>query len=375
MGSSFSLFLKRLVVIMIDKLLTALDKNNGSDLHLIVGLPPFIRVDGSLRKLETNEISSQVMEGLVKSITTDHHQVALSRMDSGRSVNFAFEFSEMRFRVNICVASGEKRVVIRRLTSKLLTCGEIGLQNEIVDLLSRDRGLILVTGATGSGKTTTLASMIVHISGHSAGHITTIEDPMEYRLPHGKGVTTQREVGVDLPDFQSGLVEALREDPDVILIGEMRNKETMQCALTAAETGHLVLATLHTFSAASTITRIVDAFPEGDQSSIRAQLASSVLGIISQKLIPRGDGGGVVAAIEFLAITPGVQSVIRSGDFHKVPSQIQTGAKYGMRLMDESIFNLWTRKVITDESALMSAKNPEDLAKRIVEVRKNSSNA
>jgi twitching motility protein PilT len=236
-------------------------------------------------------------------------------------------------------------------------------------LCMRPRGLILVTGPTGSGKTTTLAAMIDYINDTIDHHIITIEDPVEFYHPHKKSTVNQREVGVDVPNFAEAIRRSLRMDPDVILVGELRDLETIEAAITAAETGHVVFGTLHTTGAQGTVNRIIDVFPTNQQDQIRTQLSTSIIGVLSQALLPRA-GGGRVAAYELLVVTPGIANLIRENKTFRITSAIQTGAKLGMILLDDSIFNLWREEKITIEDALAKANNPDELAKRIAKAKR-----
>src|ERR1035437_6171830 len=266
----------------------------ASDLHLTVGLPPMLRINGSLQPLDCGPLMPEDTERLMKSITSESYQQKIREIGG---CDFGFSFgAKARFRVSVFKQKGHVGLVLRQIPNKLVTLDEIGLPAQVKDLLYRPRGLILVTGPTGSGKSTTLASMVNLINIERDCHIITVEDPVEYYHEHKRSIITQREIGVDVPNFKEALRRALRQDPDVILVGEMRDLETMEAAITAAETGHLVMATLHTTGAARTVDRIVDAFPTNQQEQIRTQLASSIISVVSQLLIVRQDRPGRVAA-------------------------------------------------------------------------------
>ena len=310
------------------ELLQLVVDEGASDLHLAVGAPPILRINGGLLRLDLPSLTPEDTERLMKSITSDDHQQRV-RQNGGTDFGFSFN-TQARFRVSVFHTKGHVGVVLRQIPSKLLSLESIGLPLQIKELLFRPRGLILVTGPTGSGKTTTLASMLNVINIERDCHIITVEDPIEYYHQHNKSIVTQREIGVDVPSFEEAIKRGLRQDPDVMLVGEMRDLETMSAAITAAETGHLVFATLHTTGAARTVDRIVDAFPTDRQAMIRTQLASSIVAVISQLLLVRADGPGRVAAFEIMISTPAIQSLVRDNKTFRITSEIQTGAKYGM---------------------------------------------
>ena len=288
--------------ITMDDLLALAVEEGASDLHLAVGLPPTMRISGSLQQLESTPLTPEDTERLMREITPAIHQEGLAKVNGA---DFGMAYKDLaRFRVSIFRQKGHVGLVLRQIPTKMLTLEQIGLPAQLKDLLFKPRGLILVTGPTGSGKTTTLASMINIINQERDCHIITIEDPIEYYHTHKKSVVTQREIGVDVPSFSEALRRALRQDPDVILVGEMRDLETMEAAITAAETGHLVFATLHTTGAARTVDRIVDAFPTNQQEQIRTQLSTSIVAVISQALMPRKDAPGRIAAFEFMIAKP-----------------------------------------------------------------------
>ncbi len=348
--------------ILIDKLLQACVKQNASDIHLTVGQPPVFRLHGRMRKLETKVLEPEDTMALMKSIAPERCQRELQ--EKGGS-DFGFAFGEMaRFRVSIFKQRGNVAMVLRQIPNTMLSMEQLGLPARVADLCMRPRGLFLVTGPTGSGKSTTLASMINYINETVDHHIITIEDPIEFYHYHKKSTVNQREVGVDVPSFAEAIKRALRQDPDVILVGEMRDLETIETAITAAETGHVVFGTLHTNSAQGTVNRIIDVFPTNQQDQIRTQLSTSIIGILAQTLVPK-IGGGRVAAYEFLVVTSAIANLIRENKTFRINSAIQTGAKLGMVLMDDCLFRLWREQKISTEDALAKAQVPDDLAKRI----------
>ncbi len=338
-------------------------EQGASDIHLTVGLGPVLRLHGRMLPLDVESLQPEDTERLMKQITPEEHQ---QRLKEGGGSDFGIEFGEKaRFRVSIFMQKQAVGLVLRLIPSRFLTLEEIGLPPSTKDLLFKPRGLILVTGPTGSGKTTTLASMLNIINETSDRHIITIEDPIEYFHKHKKSVITQREIGVDVPSFSEALRRGLRQDPDVFLVGEMRDLETMEAAITAAETGHLVFATLHTTGAARTVDRIVDAFPTNQQEQIRTQLASSIEAVISQLLLVRKDRPGRVAAFEIMVATPSIRSLIRDNKTFRITSDIQTGAKYGMMTLDAHLMELYERGVISYEEVVTSAQDVEGIAQKM----------
>lgn len=335
----------------------------ASDLHLTVNSPPVLRLHGSMQPLDSEPLKPQDTERLMMEITDEEHQQKL-RNNMGSDFGFAFE-DRARFRVSIFKQKHNIGMVLRQIPTTLLTLEQIGLPPSVRELLERPRGLILVTGPTGSGKTTTLASMINIINETRDVHIITVEDPIEYYHPHKKSVVTQREIGVDVPSFSEALRRALRQDPDVILVGEMRDLETMEAAITAAETGHLVFATLHTTGAARTVDRIVDAFPTNQQEQIRTQLASSIIAVISQLLLVRADKPGRVAALEIMITTPSIRSLIRDNKTFRIESDIQTGAKYGMNTLDAHLISLFEQGKIGYDEVITSAQDLEAITEKL----------
>ena len=349
--------------ISMDDLLDLAVRENASDLHLAVGLPPVMRISGALVPIDASPLTPDDTERLMLAITPEEHQRGL-REHCG--ADFGFPYKDLaRFRVSIFRQKGHVGLVLRQIPSKMLTLEQIGLPAQVHDLLFKPRGLILVTGPTGSGKTTTLASMLNIINQERDCHIITIEDPIEYYHTHKKSVVTQREIGTDVPTFSEALRRALRQDPDVILVGEMRDLETMEAAITAAETGHLVFATLHTTGAARTVDRIVDAFPTNQQEQIRTQLSTSIVAVISQILLPRKDGPGRIAAFELMIATPSIRSLIRDNKTFRITSDIQTGGKWGMQTLDSHLIDLWRSGKIAYEDLVTKAQDTEEVMQTI----------
>ena len=349
--------------VQMEDLLQVVVDEGASDLHIHVGVPPVIRLHGRLIHLDLPSLGPEDTEQLMKAITSEAH-IQKVREQGGTDYGFAYG-DVARFRVSVFKERGNYGVVLRQIPNKLMTLEQIGLPPSIKDLLFRPRGLILVTGPTGSGKTTTLASMLDVINTEEDCHIITIEDPIEYYHPHKKSVVTQREVGVDVPDFAEALRRGLRQDPDVILVGEMRDLETMEAAITAAETGHLVFATLHTTGAARTVDRIVDAFPTDQQEQIRTQLASSILAVISQVLLVRADAKGRVACFEIMISTPSIQALIRDNKTFRITSDIQTGAKFGMVTLDANLMSLYERGLISYGDLITIAQDPTSIVAKL----------
>jgi len=346
-----------------DDLLAVVVEEGGSDLHLHVGVPPVIRLHGRLEVLDLPVLKPEDTEALMKAITSEAH---IQRVREQGGTDFGFAYGDKaRFRVSVFKERGNHGIVLRQIPNKLLSLEQIGLPPSIKDLLYRPRGLILVTGPTGSGKTTTLASMLDIINTERDCHIITIEDPIEYYHRHKKSIVTQREIGVDVPNFAEALRRGLRQDPDVILVGEMRDLETMEAAMTAAETGHLVFATLHTTGAARTVDRIVDAFPTSQQEQIRTQLASSIQAVISQLLLVRADTKGRIAAFEVMISTPSIQALIRDNKTFRLTSDIQTGAKYGMFTLDVSLMTLYEKGHITYGDLITKAQDPQSIIAKL----------
>lgn len=347
----------------IDRLLDTVVKTGASDLHLTVGRQPTIRLHGHLRNLQTKVLDSDAMVSLMKAITPERNQQELQE-EGGTDFGFAYG-DAARFRVSVFRQRSDLAIVLRQIPNRLLTFEQIGLPEMCRELIRRPRGMFLVTGPTGSGKTTSLATMIDYINQTMDHHIVTMEDPIEYYHYHKMSIVNQREVGNDVPNFAEALRRALRQDPDVILVGEMRDLETIEAAVRAAETGHLVFATLHTTGAAKTIDRLVDAFPVSQQNQIRVQLSTALIAVLSQVLLSRVDTKGMVAAYEFLVVTPAIQNLIRDNKSFRIDSAIQTGKKFGMQLLDDHLWSLYSKGMISAEEMVDKCKNQADLRDRV----------
>jgi twitching motility protein PilT len=338
-------------------------ERGASDLHLTVGRPPVLRIDGRLIDIDADPLEPRDTEGYVRTITAEHF---LQKIAEVGAADFAYPFGEYcRFRVSAFRQKGVYQVCLRRIPSKIMTLEELGLSTRIRDLLYLPRGLVLVTGPTGSGKSTTLASMIHIINSERDCHIITIEDPIEFYHPHRTGVVTQRELGIDTPSFAMAIRHALRQDPDVVLVGEMRDLETISAAITAAETGHLVFATLHTNTAPGTVNRVIDVFPTDQQEMVRSQLSVSLQAIICQTLLPKARGTGRVAAFEILIMTDAVRSMIRDNKIPNIVSAIQTGGKLGCQTLEQNLFTLYQRGLIKYEDAREKASRKDELEKLV----------
>ena len=348
--------------IQIDKLLETVVKEKCSDLHITTGQPPVVRTGGRMIRLETKSMEAEDTASLMKSITPERNQQELQEM-GGTDFGFAFG-DKARFRVAVFKQRGNIGMVLRRIPNEFLTFEQLGLPPVISELITRPRGLFLVTGPTGSGKTTSLASMINYLNDHHDHHIITLEDPIEYYHEHKKSTINQREVGVDVPSFPEALKRALRMDPDCILVGEMRDLETIEAAITAAETGHIVFGTLHTTGAQGTVDRIIDVFPTQQQEQIRTQLSVAIIGILSQALLPRKPKG-LVAAYEMLVVTPAIANLIREAKTYRINSSIQTGRKYGMQLLDDALFDLWRKGLCEERECVVRSNQPGELKSKI----------
>lgn len=342
----------------IEPLLEEVIKRKASDLHLQVGLPPMLRVDGKLIPQNTQVLTEESVEQLVFSILDEEQKEILLK---DKEFDFSFAFGDFgRFRVNAFHERGNLAAALRLIPNEILTIEQLGLPSIINKFADYPRGLVLVTGPTGSGKSTTLAGIIGKINSERAEHIITIEDPIEFTHKSNRSVVVQREVHYDTYSFSAALRSCLREDPDVVLIGEMRDLETIAAAITIAETGHLVLATLHTNSAAQSIDRMIDVFPPHQQPQVRSQLSNIIMGICSQRLIP-AIGGGRIAAAEVLVATPAVRNIIREGKSHQLEAVIQTGAEFGMQSMDRTLVQLIHSGTITYDEARNYAVDIQEL--------------
>ncbi len=344
----------------IEELLEMIVRENAADLHINVGLPPMMRHHGGLVKMDSDPLTPEDTVNYMKAITSREHQEELQRVGG---TDFGFAFKDIaRFRVSVFKERGHIAMALRLIPYKFLTFEQLGLEEKTMKyLLTRPRGLILVTGPTGSGKTTTLASMIDYMNTHMDLHIITIEDPIEYYHPHKRSIITQRELGVDVPSFAEALRRGLRQDPDVFLVGEMRDLETIEAAITAAETGHIVFGTLHTTGATRTIDRIVNVFPVEQQEQIRVMLSVSILAIISQILLARTDKPGRVAAFEIMIATPSIQNLIRERKTYRIISDIQTGMKMGMVTLDSCLMRLFKEGKISFEDVMIYSQYPEQV--------------
>ena len=342
----------------IDRLLERMVSINASDLHLVIGSPPTFRTNGTLASLETPPLNPEMVKAMVYAILTPEQK---EKFEREKELDFSYSLPGVsRFRGNALFQRGTVGAVFRAVPTRPLTLDELGLPAVLQKLCDKPRGLVLVTGPTGSGKSSTLAAMIDYINDHKAVHIVTIEDPIEFLHRNKKSLIRQRELGADTNAFAAALKHILRQDPDVILVGEMRDLETISLAVTAAETGHLVFATVHTIGAPATIDRVVDVFPPHQQQQIRMQLSVILEGVISQVLIPRRDGQGRACALEIMLGTIGVRNLIREGKTHQLTNIIQSGGQHGMQTLDASLKSLYQQGAISYEEAVSHAANPEE---------------
>jgi twitching motility protein PilT len=341
-------------------LLKVMIEKGASDLHITTGSPPRLRVDGKLIPLDHPPLTPAETKSLCYSILTDNQK---HKFEENNELDLSFGVKSLsRFRGNVFMQRGAVAAAFRTIPFEIRSFKDLGLPEIVNELVKKPRGLILVTGATGSGKSTTLASMVDRINDERFDHIITVEDPIEYLHTHKKCLINQREVNADTASFKNALRYVLRQDPDVVLIGEMRDLETIEAALTVAETGHLTLATLHTNSAVQTINRIIDVFPPHQQEQIRVQLSFVLEGILAQQLIPKKNGKGRVLAVELLVPNPAIRNLIREDKIHQIYSMMQTGqAKFGMQTMNQSLFELYTRGHLSYEDAIGRSSVPEEL--------------
>ena len=348
-------------------LLQLVVSEGASDLHIRVATAPTIRVHGTLHRVEGPGLTPEASEELMRSITSEEH---IQQVRERGGADFAFAFGDAaRFRVSVFKEKGNFGMVLRQIPSKMLTFEQIGLPESVKELLFKPRGLILVTGPTGSGKSTTLASLLNIVNEtRDEVHLITVEDPIEYYHKHKKALITQREVHVDVPNFGEALRRALRQDPDMILVGEMRDLETIEAAITAAETGHLVFGTLHTTGAAKTIDRLTNAFPTQQQEMVRIQLSTVLQAVISQLLIPRIDKPGRVAAFEIMINTPSIDALIRENKTFRIQSDIQTGAKWGMVTLDAWLIEKYQKGLIAREEVINKAQDPTTIMAKLQEL-------
>ena len=347
-----------------DDLLELMIEQGASDLHLHVNQAPMLRLHGSMVPVEGEKLKPKDTEDLMKTITSLNNQ-ELVKTSGGVDFGFAY-LDRARFRVNVLRSKGAYGMVLRQIPNDLYSLSDLGLPDMVKELISRQKGLILVTGPTGSGKSTTLGAMVDWINTHKDGHIITVEDPIEYFHEHKRCIVTQREVGTDVTTFADAIRAAMRQDPDVILVGEMRDLETISIALTAAETGHLVLGTLHTTGAAQTVDRIVDVFPSDAKDQIRTQLASSIVAVISQSLCKK-NGGGRVAAFEIMVTSTSIAQLIRENKTYRINSDIQTGANKGMISMDAYLLSLYNNDLINAEEALSKSQFPDIMRNKLIQ--------
>ncbi|MDB5805237.1 MAG: pilus retraction protein PilT [Betaproteobacteria bacterium] len=342
----------------ISELLAFVVKNKASDLHLSAGLPPMIRVHGDVRRINLPAMDHSEVHGMIYDIMNDSQR---KHYEENLECDFSFAIPNLaRFRVNAFVQNRGAGAVMRTIPSKILSLEELGAPKSFGDIANQPRGIVLVTGPTGSGKSTTLAAMVNHINEEEYGHILTVEDPIEFVHESKKCLINQREVGPHTLSFNNALRSALREDPDVILVGEMRDLETIRLALSAAETGHLVFGTLHTSSAAKTIDRIVDVFPAAEKEMVRSMLSESIRAVISQTLLKTKDGSGRVAAHEIMIGTPAIRNLIRENKIAQMYSSIQTGQQYGMQTLDQNLTDLVKRNIVSPSEARNKAANKDN---------------
>jgi twitching motility protein PilT len=342
------------------QLLRAMIEKGASDMHITTGSPPLLRIDGAIVPLKLTALSPIETKQLCYSVLTEEQKI---QFEKNKELDLSFGVKSLsRFRANIFMQRGAVSGAFRSIPFKILSFEELGLPPVVAELASKPRGLILVTGPTGSGKSTTLASIIDKINSETRQHIMTVEDPIEYLHPHKRSIVNQREVGSDTGTFKQALKYVLRQDPDVVLVGEMRDLETIEAALTIAETGHLVFATLHTNSAIQSINRIIDVFPPHQQSQVRAQLSFVLEGVISQLLLPRAGAPGRVLAQEVMIPNAAIRNLIREDKVHQIYTQMQVGQqKHGMQTLNQSLYSLYARRLITLEEAMGRSNDTEEL--------------
>jgi twitching motility protein PilT len=341
-------------------------EKKASDLHLTAGVPPILRIDGKLMSTNYSKLTSEMCQKLIYSVLTDKQK---EKFEDTNELDLSFGIKDIgRIRMNVFRQRGSVAAALRAIPTTPPSFEVLGLPKIVYQIVNLPKGLVLVTGPTGAGKTTTLASIINYINENRNAHIITIEDPIEYVFHHKNCIINQREVGTDTESFATALKYILREDPDIILIGEMRDLETISAALSIAETGHLVFATLHTTDAVSTVNRIVDVFPPHQQQQVRVQLSFVLQAVLSQQLLLHASGKGRVLACEVLVATPAVRNLIREGKPEQIYTHLQTGAKYGMQTMNQSLFELYQRRLITYDEAISSSTDPEELKKLIQKI-------
>jgi twitching motility protein PilT len=350
-------------MINIDTLLRVMFEKGASDLHITVGVPPMLRIDGEMVATEFEKLRPDDCQHIIYSILTDEQKERFER-ENELDISFGVE-GIGRVRMNVFKQRGAVAAALRNIPMNILTFEELGLPSVVNDIVKTPKGLILVTGPTGSGKSTTLASMIDWINAHEAGHIMTIEDPIEYIHTHKNSIVNQREVGTDTSTFAQALKYVLRQDPDVILVGEMRDLETISAALTIAETGHLVFGTLHTPDAVQAINRIIDVFPAHQQQQVRAQISFTLQAVLSQQLLPKAYSSGRALAIEVLLSNAAVKNLIREEKVHQIYSIMQTGTEYGMRTMNSSLTELYQKQICSYNEIFARTTDPKDLQRMV----------
>jgi twitching motility protein PilT len=352
------------IKVNLHQLLRAMSEKGASDMHITTGSPPLLRIDGQVVQLKLPPLGPVETKQLCYSVLTEDQKI---QFEKNKELDLSFGVKNLsRFRANIFMQRGAVSAAFRSIPFRILSFDELGLPPVVTEIAGRPRGLVLVTGPTGSGKSTTLASIIDKINSETRQHIMTVEDPIEYLHPHKRCIVNQREVGTDTSTFKDALKYVLRQDPDVVLVGEMRDLETIEAALTIAETGHLVFATLHTNSAVQSINRIIDVFPPHQQPQIRAQLSFVLEGVISQLLLPRHGAPGRVLALEVMVPNAAIRNLIREDKLHQIYSQMQVGqVKYGMQTLNQSLFSLYSRRLISLEEAMGRSSEPDELRNMI----------
>ena len=352
---------------ILEDLLKKIVEVDGSDLHITVGTPPRVRKNGALIPMGDEKLMPDAVKSMVESKMNPEQ---LNRFNNGEEIDYSIGVPGLsRFRVNVFSQRGNIAAAYRRLPIDLPDLDTLGLPDSVIELSKKRKGLILVTGATGSGKTTTMSALVNKITQELEGHVLTIEDPIEYLFPHSKAQVNQREVGVDTDSFASGLKSALRQDPDVVVVGELHDPESMGAALSIAETGHLVLATMHTNTAAGAITRMVDAFPPDKQEIIRMNMSMSLLGVVAQQLVPTNDGGRILAC-EVMVATQAIRALIRENNVHQLDNYIKSGSNDGMVLMDDSLMGLFQKGIISDDNLIRHAINVTQMEQNMASARK-----
>lgn len=350
-------------LVRISEILEEARARGASDIHLAPGTQIMFRIDGDLVQMSEDRIKPFEIEELIKPMLSSHQ---MEELEKNGELDFAYSIAGFnRLRVNVFRQRGTYAMALRLLSFEIPTPKELGVPDSVVDLANRKRGLVLVTGATGSGKSTTLAALIGVIAQKYAKTIITLEDPIEYLHPHNKSMVLQREIGYDSKTYANALRAALRQDPDVILVGEMRDLETISIAITAAETGHLVFSTLHTNSASAAIDRIIDVFPPYQQQQVRVQLSGVLEGIIAQQLLPKQNSGGRIAAFEVMLANPAVRNLIREGKAYQLLSVLQTSRKEGMQTMDDAIYDLYMKSYISSDTAISYAQDPAGMKQKV----------